>query len=378
MSDSLSQADIDRLLSGMPSDGDDGLPGSSKGRPTSLLDNQEVETLTELYNISMSVAANTLTSTLSNKASITYPQILDFANISEVLNTQENSTLVEIKYLSGLDSSVILLLKNHDVAIIADLMMGGTGIVDSVELNELQLSAAGEAMNQMMGSAATNLASILNRPIDISPPNISQITPGQPLPLLADDLKIAPIVGIVYKLTVGDLIDSELIQLMSVDAAKKQINMFMGSVDSLLQGPEPQLAKASGGSRMFGGAQPQQSNQNFDSGAFQQQPVTIQPARFTSFDGTSSLYGQENQNLELVLDVGLKLTVELGRAELPIKKVLELTRGSVIELDKVAGEPVDLLANGKLIAKGEVVVIEDNFGLRITSIISPADRLKNL
>ena len=109
-----------------------------------------------------------------------------------------------------------------------------------------------------------------------------------------------------------------------------------------------------------------------------QNPVTVQPVQFQPLDGQPSFYGEMNKNLELVMDVSLSLTVELGKTEISIKEVLELTRGSVIELDRVAGEPVDLLANGKLIAKGEVVVIEDNFGLRITSIVSPADRLRGL
>jgi flagellar motor switch protein FliN len=108
------------------------------------------------------------------------------------------------------------------------------------------------------------------------------------------------------------------------------------------------------------------------------EPVTVQPVQFSSFDHHTPLTGEANKNLDLVLDITLNLSVELGKTQLSIKEVLELTRGSVIELDRIAGEPVDLYANGKLIAKGEVVVIEDNFGLRITSIASPADRLKGL
>lgn len=104
----------------------------------------------------------------------------------------------------------------------------------------------------------------------------------------------------------------------------------------------------------------------------------MQPVQFASFDESQNPFGEFNKNLDLVMDVKLTLTVELGRTEVPIKKVLELTRGSVIELDKIAGEPVELYANGKLIAKGEVVVIEDNFGLRITSIISLDNRLKTI
>jgi len=106
--------------------------------------------------------------------------------------------------------------------------------------------------------------------------------------------------------------------------------------------------------------------------------VTVQPVQFASFEDLSQTQGESNKNLEILMDIKLQLTVELGRTELPIKKVLELTRGSIIELEKVAGEPVELYANGKLVAHGEVVVIEDNFGLRITSITDPEERLKGV
>lgn len=110
----------------------------------------------------------------------------------------------------------------------------------------------------------------------------------------------------------------------------------------------------------------------------QQGPVTVQPVKFASFEDLSKAQGEANKNLDILMDIKLQMTVELGRTELPIKKVLELTRGSIIELEKVAGEPVELYANGKLVAHGEVVVIEDNFGLRITSITDPEDRLKGI
>ena len=107
-------------------------------------------------------------------------------------------------------------------------------------------------------------------------------------------------------------------------------------------------------------------------------PVTVQPVQFASFDEEENVHGKENKNLDLLMNVNLLMSVELGRTELPFKKVLELTRGSIISLDKLAGEPVELFANGKLVAFGEVVVIEDNFGLRITSIAAPEERLKTV
>jgi flagellar motor switch protein FliN/FliY len=109
-----------------------------------------------------------------------------------------------------------------------------------------------------------------------------------------------------------------------------------------------------------------------------QSTVTVQPVQFASFEDLDQVQGPQNQNLNILLDVKLQLTVELGRTELPIKKVLELTKGSIVTLNKAAGEPVELYANGKLIAYGEVVVIEDNFGLRITHITDPAKRLNSL
>lgn len=106
--------------------------------------------------------------------------------------------------------------------------------------------------------------------------------------------------------------------------------------------------------------------------------VTVQPVQFASFEDLDQVQGPQNQNLNILLDVKLQLSVELGKTELPIKKVLELTKGSIVTLNKAAGEPVELYANGKLVAYGEVVVIEDNFGLRITHITDPIKRLNTL
>ena len=373
MSDDLNQSDIDKLLSGMQDEEESGDDSSLQG-----VTSEDKDTLAELCNISMSPAASTLAEILSTKVEIVSPNPIEFNSIEEVFSTQEDSSLVIFKLLADINSSYLLVMKNTDLAIIADIMMGGTGKIESFELGDLQLSAVGEALNQMMSSSAVSLGSIFNQNIDITQPEIKPITPGVPIAVPADIQDVA-VVGVVFKFTVGNVINSEILQLLSVDTSKKLVKLFMGSVDSLLQGSDNQQQSANtGGPRMFGSTSDNQENQDFSSMNLGQQPVTVQPARFSSFDSASSMFGAENQNLDLVLDVGLRLTVELGRAELPIKKVLELTRGSVIELDKIAGEPVDLLANGKLIAKGEVVVIEDNFGLRITSIVSPADRIKNL
>lgn len=103
----------------------------------------------------------------------------------------------------------------------------------------------------------------------------------------------------------------------------------------------------------------------------------IQPVQFSSFDESPSLHSEPN-NIDLLLDIPLQVTVELGRTKKMVKEILEVSPGSIIELDKLAGEPVNILVNNKLIAVGEVVVIDDNFGVRVTDILSPMDRISKL
>ncbi|MEW5819846.1 MAG: flagellar motor switch phosphatase FliY [Cyanobacteriota bacterium] len=380
MSDNLSQEDIDRLLSGMSDES--GFTGS--GFSTGGLDDQEKETLSEICTMTMGAAANTLAEVLNNKVEIDNANIIEFSDILEVIQAQENTTVIDLKYQGSLEFSQLLILKNSDTAAIADIIMGGNGQVDSAELGDIQLNAVRDVINQMMISATENLSSIFERKITVLTSNIQVTTPEQP-PIVTEEFQNKPLVGIAYRFIAGAAVDSDLLLIFSQEMAQSLVQMFLGSVDSLLQGSSGHSSLDTVGlagmnsSRMFGNTQGGQDNSSGAYGAMSPgDPVTIQPARFSPLDGSPPMFGEEHKNLELLLDVSLKLSVELGRSELPIKKVLELTRGSVIELDKVAGEAVDLLANGKLIAKGEVVVIEDNFGLRITSIISPADRLKNL
>src|SRR5699024_8725256 len=104
---------------------------------------------------------------------------------------------------------------------------------------------------------------------------------------------------------------------------------------------------------------------------------SVQSASFSNFDQVE-LSNQGQRNLDMLLDIPLSVTVELGRTKKNIEEILDLAQGSIIELDKLAGEPVDVLVNNKLIAKGEVVVIDENFGVRVTDIVSPRDRLMKL
>jgi flagellar motor switch protein FliN/FliY len=371
MADKMSQEDIDNLLKGDFID----LETASTSENLQNLSPTEVDALGEIGNISMGSAATTLSMLLGQKVDITTPKVREYPKIEELFKTNKVCTTVEIKYKTGLDGTTIFALDPKDTAIIADLMMGGDGKVKTIDIGELQLSAVGEAMNQMIGTASTSMASMFNMPVDITPPIVNMQDEGKPLNL-AEDVFGVPIIAVAFNLQVGDLIDSEIIQLMSLESAQHQVKKLMNAMNSMVEdsknaqpaaSPTPQPTQAQSAASIPA-PQPEPPKN----------PVTVQPVQFASFDESHNILGEFNKNLDLVMDVKLTLTVELGRTEVPIKKVLELTRGSVIELDKIAGEPVELYANGKLVAKGEVVVIEDNFGLRITSIISLDNRLKTL
>lgn len=381
MSDKMSQEDIDRLLSGTAIPTPSGDEGDGQ---LEYLTEMEADTLGEIGNIFMGSAATTLSLLLGQKVEITTPKVKEYENIEHMFNFQEDSVTVQIKYRYGLDGSTIFRLKTLDTAIIADLMMGGSGTVETVEVGELQLSAVGEAMNQMIGGAVTTMSSMFNNAIDITPPEVNLQKSGTQL-ILTDEVFGVPVVAVSFRLQIGNLIDSELIQLMSLSAAQNQVSRLLNAMEedankiaqSFEAGPPPAPA-SSHAAPPPPTAPPMQT-------AYMPPPsppvapvapVTVQPVQFASFDDAHGSAGENNKNLDLLMDINITLTVELGRTEIPIKKALELTRGAVIELDKAAGEPVELYANGKLIAKGEVVVIEDNFGLRITNIVSPMNRLK--
>lgn len=354
------------------------------------ISDEDKDTLGEIGNIFMGSASTTLSMLLNQKVEITAPLIEVFDTVGDSYMMKEDYITVEINYVEGLEGVILLALKQKDASIIADLMMGGPG-KSSSEIGELQLSAVSEAMNQMVGSASTSLSNMLNHSVNISPPVLKKFEKNTKMEI-EELLENKPLVSVKFNLTVGTLIDSEIFQILPIKSAKSQIvsiqnimknlaenlsdNRSQSMVDNLVQNEQPSsspmadddfIAQAFATPPSISAAPPPPQKQ-----------VTVQPVEFASFDNAARITGGANQNLNLVMDVNLGLSVELGRAELPIKDVLELTKGSIIELNKIAGEPVELYANGKLIAKGEVVVIEDNFGLRITSIVSPEQRIKHV
>lgn len=419
MGDMLTQAEIDALLNGTSSL-DDTTDSGANTASEEKLSNEEVDALGEIGNISMGTSATTLFTLLSQKVTITTPNVAvtTWAELSKSYSSQY--VAVKVEYTDGLIGSNLLILKQDDVKIITDLMMGGEGKVTDGELTDLHLSAISEAMNQMIGSSATSMSSMFSKRIDISPPRAFMVSFGNGDPygeFEPDEL----LVKIAFKMVVGNLIDSEIMQLLPMRFAKELVNtLFQASAPK----PQPEKAKPKMSETQAYTTtsyepqiqqpvmqqpmmqqpvmqqpmaqpmaqpmmqqpimqqpimqQPVMPNYGYDTGYYEPQrprnnPVSVQPAQFQAFD--DGLSAGEKKNIGLIMDLPLQVTVELGRTQKLIRDILEFGSGSIIELDKLAGEPVDILVNGKAIAKGEVVVIDESFGVRITDIIHPSKRL---
>ena len=392
----LSQDEINALLNDMSGTSDTATqeetpePAGTKSvsaADQSLLTDIEKDAIGEVANISMGSSATTLYSLVNRKVNITTP-VVSLATWDEIVEDYEKPCVfIKIKYTVGLEGTNILILKEEDVKIITDLMMGGDGTNTEGELSELHLSAIGEAMNQMMGSSATSLSSMLGRMIDISPPeaDLVDMLDGYNAKEDVSSFLGGTFVRITFRMQVGDLVDSKIMQLYPVDFAKSLYDFFM---DSQEPEPEPEPISSSpfdmgmsapptpppmGGMDMqpqmgMGMGMPMQPQMGMPMQP-QMPNVNIQAASFSPFaQDVNAMQSQEN--ISLIKDVPLEVTVELGRTSKAIADILDFSPGTIIELDKIAGEPVDVLVNGKLVAKGEVVVIEENFGVRVTEIIN--------
>lgn len=390
----LSQEEISALLN------DTGSENATQN--TSLTDNEK-DAIGEIANISMGTAATTLFSLVNRKVEISTP-VVSLATWDDIVEAYERPCVfIRIAYTVGLDGNNLLILKENDVKIITDLMMGGDGTNTDGELGELHLSAICEAMNQMMGSAATSLSSMLNKKIDISPPHADLIDLQENVDEgTIDEFLKNPFVKISFKMEIGDLVNSTIMQLYPISFAKEMCasitqNMEQDAAANASVTPQPEakpepqptpqpapqptmqsqpmmdqgmMGQAMQGQPMMG--QPMQGQpmmgQQMMSQPMMGQPVNVQPAQFQPFMGDLSAAFQK-ENIDLIMDVPLEVTVELGRTSKSIQEILDFAPGTIIELNKIAGEPIDVLVNGKYVAKGEVVVIEESFGVRITEII---------
>lgn len=380
----LSQDEINALINGGgDSSGSEGgnepEDTSAEGGGGNTLTEAEKDAIGEISNISMGSAATTLFALVNRKVEISTP-IVSYSTWNDIEENYERPCVfIRIAYTVGLDGSNILVLKEQDVKIITDLMMGGDGLNVEGELGELHLSAISEAMNQMMGAASTSLSSMLNRMIDISPPVADLINPQDDVDEASiDEFLTHPFVLIKFRMQIGDLVDSEIMQLYPFEFAREMCKGVSANMEE-----ETQSAAAAQAAPPPAAAPQQAPPQNSQpmggqpmGQVYNQQPVNVQPAQFQSFSG-GQFQQVQPENIDLIMDVPLNVTVELGRTNKTISEILDLSPGKIIELDKIAGEPIDVLVNGKYVAKGEVVVIEESFGVRITEIINTVNPIKN-
>lgn len=423
--DMISQEEIDALLNGGSIPTADSAPAgeseaaaapaaaspdSSSSQLDDVLTDMEKDALGEIGNISMGSAATTLSVLLGHKVSITTPSV-SVATMGIIQQQYPMPYLiVEVGYTIGIEGNNVLAIQAQDAAIIADLMMGGDGTNPDTEINEIAMSAVGESMNQMMGTVATSLSTMFNKKIDISPPKVNLIDFGSEDKVTELVGRDEPVVRTSFRMEVDGLIDSEIMQILPVTVAKEMVEALTGGsstepetappapapvppapeptpapapqaqMTSPVQTPPPQAQMAPPVQAPAPQAQMAPPVQAPAMGYAMQphvaQNVPVQSAQFTPLN--TQPVQINDANIGLILDVPLSVTVELGQTKKSIKDILELTNGSIVELDKLAGEPVDIKVNGQFLAKGEVVVIDENFGVRITEIASPAERAAKL
>ncbi len=393
------------------------------------LSKDEMDVLGEVGNICMGTSATTMSTLLERRVAITTPALS--IHTLDSLSREYPAPLVvsEVSYTKGLHGDNLLILKEYDVALITNVLLGETEDVDpdNIDLNEIHMSAMNEVMNQMVGSAATSMADIFGKTIDISTPTTKR--------LKIDDGNISdvfsksnePFVKISFHMEIEDLLTSEIMQIIPIEMGHQMASEVLGG-ESLMEpayeepvaaappqaappqqepaqmAPPPQQQPMAPDQNMMYQQPPEQfpqqpmyQQQPMQQPVYQQQPMQqpmyqqqpmqqpmyqqqpMQPAQpmyqnvqqpsFPSFSAEPGSMASP-ENIEIILDVPMHVTVELGKARQKIKNILEYNMGSVIVLDKIAGEAVDILVNGKRIGRGEVVVIEDNYGVRITEINS--------
>jgi len=382
MSDSfLSQEEIDALLRSESS------AAPAPAATANQLSDVEIDALGEVGNISMGSAATTMSVLLSRRVEITTPRV-SIGVLDEMRKEYPMPyIIVEVRFTQGINGTNLLAMKESDAAIIADLMMGNDGSNPPEGMSELYMSAVAEAMNQMMGATATSLSSIFKSRVDLAPPKVRLID------LAGSDNITDSMVGgetlarIAFRMVVEGLIDSEIMLLLPLNVARDMVDgLLHSSAPAPAPAPAPAVPQSS---RPAAPAQapmataPPMQQQSFAAPPPQQQRVMgdqnvmVQTAQFAPLKQSAGMNFADS-NISMIMDVPLQVTVELGRTRKLIREILELAPGSVLELDKLAGEPVDILVNGKIVAKGEVVVIDENFGVRITGIVSLQERASTL
>ena len=433
MTDLLSQEEIDALLRGGGGGGGGDAPPPASVAPSSsggsgeakvLISQEALDSLSEVAKLSLGATSSVVQMLLNRPVTLVLSQlrVVDYSTLSRESGA-EDFIIAKIAYTDGFDGNSYLLLKKNIAAVIGDLMMGGEG--KTPEFQEMHMSAVGEMLNQMMGKTTTSLSEIFKKRVDIAPPQVETVNFSAAAPNMPDFHSEAVFLRIGFQLKIGDIAETEMVQLIAIEFAQLMASQLakpakpepkkvppppppqMGGQmpGAFVQGPGSQQMPGMGmpggmpgmgmpggmpgmgmpggmtGMGMPGGMPGmgmQGGMQGMGMPGMNMPGMNMQgnPAEFGMLQMPTGMGLQSN--IDLLLDVPLQITVELGRTRMLIKDVLELGIGSVVELNKLAGEAVEVFVNNKLIAKGEVVVIDENFAVRITSIVNPQDRLQAL
>jgi len=349
----------------------------------------EIDALGEIGNICMGTSATTMNMLLGRKVTITTPEVSLYKAENVLAAFSCPFLAINVEFVEGLYGKNLLILKDYDAALITDLLMGGEGSVekDNIVLTEIHLSAVSEIMNQMIGSAATAMSKMMGDGINISPPRVARMTADESIGKYLDGA--TPVVKISFDMEIEGLLKSKLLQIMSVDMARELIVSLMHPGEEGENKPEPPnvrianapppfppaAAAAADAGRGALGAVPAAVQAGCSAAAVpaadKQRVKSVKPAQYNSFEEDAPVPPQETVtvNFDLINDIPLQVTVELGKTKKNLSDILNFGVGSIIVLDKQAGELVDVIVNGKQIAKGEVVVIDENYGVRITELI---------
>lgn len=440
MDGKLTQEELDALLNTMDTDKKDVLSG--------LLSPQEMDAIGEIANICEGSSATSLSAILNQRVSITTPEVVLMSIEDIIQRTEQPCVAVKINYVYGIEGSNIQILQEKDVKVITDLMLGGdgnnvTGLGD--ELTDLHMSALCEAMNQMTGASATSLFTMLNRKVDISPPEakILDLRDKSAYNDLFGLIEGGRYVAVCFKLEIGTLVDSSMMQLYSIEFARDLYKIYNenikaegqeaneqkteetavssakdnaqvtadnnetnnqsipntvnsevqmpygipygtpGSYDMPAEGygtpaingliPDNGFVSAGGGQQSGQGAAVGWGSVSMNNNG---SAMNVQPVEFNMFDKSINPLDIHEQ-IDIISDVNLEITVELGKTRKSIKEILDFEQGTLVELDRLAGEMMDILVNGKTVARGEIVVLEDKFAVQLKEIETDKLIIKN-
>lgn len=386
-----------------------------------IFSEMERDVIGEVMNISLGSSATSLSTLLGKRVEITVPKVsvinagqFNFEGLEPAIGT-------EIRYVEGLDGINLMILKRLDAKAIIEILMGQTIPDEDFQMDEISTSAICEVMNQMMGSAATALADFLGKPVNISTPVAYEIENKQEFKSkYFNDEDI--IVSVRFNLFIEDIVQSEFVNVMSLELSREIVSMFLKGTgynieDNVLSSNEEaetavlennntnktigNIEKENKKSNQYEETEEEDEEEDDEEEEYieekipvkkhslnsnkikaktkkkEQIPVNIRPMEYENFDDyDEDLSPDQLSNLELIMSVPLEISVEIGKTKKQIKDILEFSQGTIVELDKQAGALVDIIVNGKMIAKGEVVVVNDNFGVRIAEIVKKDEIIK--